>query len=133
MGIFVVFLLRSAHLQYEVITYCNLLKHTLLIVQDCIQVVNGGVPETTELLKERFDHIFYTGNTSVGKIVYEAAAKHLTPVTLELGGKRSEFFKEVNVNCSWFYCCEPRKQSHTNCELISTGRHNVLLLLFRIC
>ncbi|XP_041521058.1 aldehyde dehydrogenase family 3 member A2 isoform X1 [Microtus oregoni] len=55
--------------------------------QDLYAVVNGGVAETTELLKQRFDHILYTGNTAVGKIVMEAAAKHLTPVTLELGGK----------------------------------------------
>jgi aldehyde dehydrogenase (NAD+) len=52
-----------------------------------VQVVTGGVPETTALLGERFDHIFYTGNGSVGKIVMRAAAEHLTPVTLELGGK----------------------------------------------
>jgi len=52
-----------------------------------IKVVEGGVPETTELLKERFDYIFYTGGAAVGKIIYQAAAKHLTPVTLELGGK----------------------------------------------
>jgi len=45
------------------------------------------VPETTALLAERFDHIFYTGNGTVGRIVMTAAAKHLTPVTLELGGK----------------------------------------------
>ncbi|KAI9499572.1 Aldehyde/histidinol dehydrogenase [Zychaea mexicana] len=50
-------------------------------------VVNGGVPETTALLEQRFGHIFYTGNGAVGKIVMTAAAKHLTPVTLELGGK----------------------------------------------
>uniref|UniRef100_A0A4X1T085 Aldehyde dehydrogenase n=1 Tax=Sus scrofa TaxID=9823 RepID=A0A4X1T085_PIG len=43
--------------------------------------------ETTKLLEQRFDHILYTGSTAVGKIVMEAAAKHLTPVTLELGGK----------------------------------------------
>ncbi|XP_012581923.1 PREDICTED: fatty aldehyde dehydrogenase isoform X2 [Condylura cristata] len=55
--------------------------------QDLYVVINGGVEETTELLKQRFDHILYTGNTNVGKIVMEAAAKHLTPVTLELGGK----------------------------------------------
>ena len=52
-----------------------------------VQVVEGGVPETTALLRERWDHIFYTGNGTVGRIVMEAAAKHLTPVTLELGGK----------------------------------------------
>jgi aldehyde dehydrogenase (NAD+) len=52
-----------------------------------VSVVTGGVPETTALLAERFDHIFYTGNGTVGRIVMAAAAKHLTPVTLELGGK----------------------------------------------
>lgn len=52
-----------------------------------VQIVTGGVPETTALLEERFDHIFYTGNGTVGRIVMRAAAEHLTPVTLELGGK----------------------------------------------
>ena len=52
-----------------------------------VQVVTGGVPETTQLLAERFDHIFYTGNGTVGRIVARAAAEHLTPVILELGGK----------------------------------------------
>ena len=52
-----------------------------------VQVVNGAVEETTALLAERWDHIFYTGNGTVGKIVMRAAAEHLTPVTLELGGK----------------------------------------------
>ncbi|KAG0299226.1 Aldehyde dehydrogenase, dimeric NADP-preferring [Dissophora globulifera] len=59
-----------------------------------VQVVNGGPEETTVLLKERFDHIFYTGSTPVGKIVMEAASKHLTPVTLELGGKCPAFITE---------------------------------------
>ncbi|MGO4597825.1 aldehyde dehydrogenase family protein [Terrabacter sp. 2RAF25] len=54
---------------------------------DAVHVVEGAVPETTALLAERFDHIFYTGNGAVGRIVMEAAAVHLTPVTLELGGK----------------------------------------------
>lgn len=52
-----------------------------------VALVNGGVSETTELLKLRFDYIFYTGNTAVGKIVAAAAAKYMTPVTLECGGK----------------------------------------------
>jgi aldehyde dehydrogenase (NAD+) len=52
-----------------------------------LKVVEGGVEETTELLKYHFDKIFFTGSTRVGQIVYQAAAKHLTPVTLELGGK----------------------------------------------
>ena len=55
--------------------------------QDAVAVVAGGVEETTELLEERFDHILYTGNERVGRIVMSAAVKHLTPVTLELGGK----------------------------------------------
>lgn len=54
---------------------------------ECYQVVTGGVVETTELLKQRFDKIFYTGSLTVGKIINEAANKYLTPVTLELGGK----------------------------------------------
>jgi aldehyde dehydrogenase (NAD+) len=54
---------------------------------DAVAVVEGGVPETTALLDERWDHIFYTGNGRVGRLVMAAAAKHLTPVTLELGGK----------------------------------------------
>ena len=52
-----------------------------------VQVVEGGVQETTPLLREKWDHILYTGNGTVGRIVMEAASKHLTPVTLELGGK----------------------------------------------
>ncbi|MGQ3890805.1 aldehyde dehydrogenase family protein [Legionella sp. CNM-4043-24] len=52
-----------------------------------IRVIDGGVPETTALLAERFDHIFYTGNGRVGRLIMSAAARHLTPVTLELGGK----------------------------------------------
>lgn len=50
-------------------------------------MVTGGVEETTELLKLKFDYIFYTGSTRVGKIVHNAANRHLTPTTLELGGK----------------------------------------------
>lgn len=52
-----------------------------------VAVVEGAVPESTALLRERWDYIFFTGSTHVGRIVYQAAAKHLTPVTLELGGK----------------------------------------------
>src|SRR5437667_11893592 len=50
-------------------------------------VVLGGVPETTALLRQQWDHIFFTGGTTVAKIVMTAAAKQLTPVVLELGGK----------------------------------------------
>lgn len=54
---------------------------------EAVAVVEGGVEVTTELLEQRWDHILFTGSTRVGRIVMEAAAKHLTPVTLELGGK----------------------------------------------
>ncbi len=50
-------------------------------------VVEGDVEVATELLEQKWDHIFFTGSTNVGKIVMQAAANHLTPVTLELGGK----------------------------------------------
>lgn len=59
-----------------------------------LYVVKGGVEETTEILKLRFDKIFFTGSPKVGKIVYKAAAEHLTPVTLELGGKSPAFITE---------------------------------------
>lgn len=52
-----------------------------------VKVVEGGVDETTELLKIKFDHIFFTGSASVAKIIMQAAAVHLTPITLELGEK----------------------------------------------
>ncbi|TFK38204.1 aldehyde dehydrogenase [Crucibulum laeve] len=54
---------------------------------DLVRVVNGAIPETTHLLDLPWDHILYTGSGRVGKIVATAAAKHLTPVSLELGGK----------------------------------------------
>jgi len=52
-----------------------------------VAVVEGGVEDTTDLLAQRWDHIFYTGNGRVGRIVAAAAVENLTPVTLELGGK----------------------------------------------
>ncbi|MDJ1091865.1 aldehyde dehydrogenase [Macrococcus caseolyticus] len=54
---------------------------------DYVKVVQGEKEVTSQLLDERFDYIFFTGSTKVGQIVYEKASKHLTPVTLELGGK----------------------------------------------
>ncbi|KAK9883428.1 hypothetical protein WA026_001602 [Henosepilachna vigintioctopunctata] len=67
----------------------SLLSKTLTKYLDpeTFYVVEGGIEETTELLKEKFDYIFFTGSTTVGKIVHQAAAKNLTPTTLELGGK----------------------------------------------
>ncbi|XP_004502485.1 aldehyde dehydrogenase family 3 member H1-like [Cicer arietinum] len=62
-----------------------------------IRVVEGAVDETTALLQQKWDKIFYTGNGKVGRIVMAAAAKHLTPVVLELGGK-SPTVVDSNVN-----------------------------------
>jgi len=66
----------------------------------CFPVVCGGIPESQELLQQRFDYIFYTGSTAVGKIVREASNKHLTPVTLELGGK-SPVYLDNTVNMDY--------------------------------
>lgn len=60
-----------------------------------ISVVQGAVPETTALLEQRFDKIFFTGSPKVGSIVMEKAAKHLTPVVLELGGKSPAVIDET--------------------------------------
>ncbi|PKU70852.1 aldehyde dehydrogenase family 3 member H1-like [Dendrobium catenatum] len=57
------------------------------IDNSCIKVVEGTVPETTALLEHKWDKILYTGNAKVGRIIMAAAAKHLTPIVLELGGK----------------------------------------------
>uniref|UniRef100_A0A8C9V3Q0 Aldehyde dehydrogenase n=1 Tax=Scleropages formosus TaxID=113540 RepID=A0A8C9V3Q0_SCLFO len=78
-----------------VIKPSELSSHTAKVMEDLslyldkemYHVVTGGVTESQELLKQRFDHIFYTGNSMVGKLVMQAASCHLTPVTLELGGK----------------------------------------------
>ncbi len=69
--------------------------HVCAVLQEMLQcfpsgyitVVEGEKDETQALLQERFDYIFFTGSVSVGKYIMEQAAKHLTPVTLELGGK----------------------------------------------
>ncbi|XP_023566445.1 aldehyde dehydrogenase family 3 member B3 isoform X2 [Octodon degus] len=64
--------------------------------QSCFAVVPGGPEESQKMLQHKFDHIFFTGSARVGKIVMAAAAKHLTPVTLELGGKNPCY---VDDNC----------------------------------
>jgi len=64
---------------------------------EVVKVIEGGVPETTTLLELPFDHIFFTGSPAVGKIVMSAAAKNLTSVTLELGGK-SPMIVDVDAN-----------------------------------
>ncbi len=74
------------------------------IIRQCfgenyVMVIEGGTEINQQLLKERFDYIFFTGSVSVGKIVMEAAAKNLTPVTLELGGKSPSIVdREVNID-----------------------------------
>ncbi|WP_229807436.1 aldehyde dehydrogenase family protein [Actinoplanes lobatus] len=72
--------------------------------QRAITLVEGGVEETTELLTSRWDHIFYTGNGTVGRIVMAAAARHLTLVTLELGGKSPVYVDEsadIDTAAKW--------------------------------
>lgn len=59
-----------------------------------LQVVEGAIPETTALLNQRWDKIFFTGSPQVGRIVNQAAAPHLTNVTLELGGKNPVIIAE---------------------------------------
>ncbi|AIF65922.1 aldehyde dehydrogenase (NAD+) [Terribacillus saccharophilus] len=67
--------------------------------EEYLSVVEGEVETSTALLKEDFDYIFFTGSTGVGKIVAEAAAKHLTPMTLELGGKSPTIVhKDANLD-----------------------------------
>lgn len=67
--------------------------------ENILQVIEGGIEETTLLLKEKFDKIFYTGSSEVGKIIMRAAADHLCPVVLELGGKSPVFIlRDANIN-----------------------------------
>ncbi|MGW7161448.1 aldehyde dehydrogenase [Paenibacillus taichungensis] len=68
-----------SHLTYDLI-------HEIF-PSEYMAVMEGEVETSTALLKEKFDYIFFTGSTGVGRIVMKAAAEHLTPVTLELGGK----------------------------------------------
>lgn len=85
----------------------ELSPHTSLLLEeminnnfepDYIKVINGGAKESEGLLKEQFDMIFFTGSPRVGKIVMKAAAEHLTPVVLELGGKSPCIVdKDVNI------------------------------------
>lgn len=64
---------------------------------DYVKAIEGGIKTSQELLAEKFDYIFFTGSPSIGKIVMEAAAKKLIPVTLELGGK-SPCIVETEIN-----------------------------------
>ncbi len=76
------------------------------IIQQCfddfyIAVVEGDKETSEQLLEEKWDRIFFTGSTAVGKIVMAAAAKHLTPVTLELGGKSPCIVDtDIDIDCT---------------------------------
>jgi acyl-CoA reductase-like NAD-dependent aldehyde dehydrogenase len=74
--------------------FCSVLTKIIESVfpKEAVKVVNGGIPESQYLLNEcKFDKIFFTGSTNVGKIVYKSASNNLTPVVLELGGKSPVF------------------------------------------
>jgi acyl-CoA reductase-like NAD-dependent aldehyde dehydrogenase len=92
---------------------------------DAVQVVQGAIPETTALLNQKFDHIFYTGNGTVGKIIMTSAAKNLTPVTLELGGKSPSYIHgdmdPLTVAKRILWC------KHMNCGQICTANDYVLV------
>ncbi len=79
-------------------------SHTAAIISEIViavfepghvAVVEGGVEVSQRLLAQKWDYIFFTGSTRVGQIVYESAARHLTPVTLELGGKNPTIVDET--------------------------------------
>lgn len=77
---------------------------------DVLAVVEGGVEETQELLRQPIDKIFFTGSTRVGKIIMKAAAEQLIPVTLELGGKspaivHSDANIEISTKRIWWGKC----------------------------
>ncbi|XP_061755209.1 aldehyde dehydrogenase family 3 member A2b isoform X2 [Nerophis ophidion] len=85
----------------------------LYLDKELYPVVTGGVSETQELLNQKFDHIFYTGSSAVGKVIMAAAAKHLTPVTLELGGKSPCFIdKRCDISIA---CRRVAWGKYTNC------------------
>ena len=72
-----------------------------------IKVIEGAVNETSALLEQKWDKIFYTGSGRVGRIVMAAAAKHLTPVILELGGKCPAVVdSDVNLQVQFFVICK---------------------------
>jgi len=93
-----------------------------------LYVYEGGITETTALLEQKVDHIFFTGSTFVGKIVYQAAAKNLTPVSLELGGKSPAIISE-SANLKIIELCKQEikkadyKFENHNFSQIITNKH----------
>ncbi|UYV65204.1 ALDH3A2 [Cordylochernes scorpioides] len=63
-------------------------------IQECFHIIQGGPTEMEEILSHRFDHIFFTGSFNIGRIIHSAANLHLTPTTLELGGKSPLYFDD---------------------------------------
>ena len=78
---------RTSHILAELIA--------AVFPPEYVTVVEGGRAENSALLEEKFDYIFFTGSVSVGKLVMEKAARHLTPVSLELGGKSPVLIDET--------------------------------------
>jgi Aldehyde dehydrogenase family len=91
---------------------------------EAFRFVQGAVTETTELLKQQFDHICYTGNGMVATHVMAAASKHLTPVTLELGGKSPVIVdKDANLQlaASRIVVVSPRLKSRPRGLLVANS------------
>lgn len=88
----------SEHAPHTAKVISDLIRSTFS--PDYIAVVEGDTTVSQALLAEKFDHIFFTGGTAIGRIVMQAAAKHLTPVTLELGGK-SPCIVDVDVRLDY--------------------------------
>lgn len=70
---------------------------TSIFDEEYVKVMNGGVEVTKDLLEQKFDYIFFTGSTNVGRIIMEKASKYLTPISLELGGK-SPVIVDIDAN-----------------------------------
>lgn len=70
---------------------------------DCYKIILGDAEDTQQLLKEKFDYIFFTGSDKIGRCVHQSAAQHLTPTTLELGGKSPLYIDESvpNMSMAW--------------------------------
>ena len=70
---------------------------------DCYKIILGDAEDTKQLLKEKFDYIFFTGSNKVGRFVHQSAAQHLTPATLELGGKSPLYVDDSlpNMEMAW--------------------------------
>ena len=91
--------------------------------EEYVAVVTGGRAENTCLLNEPFDYIFFTGSQAVGKEVMAHAARHLTPVTLELGGKKPLYHRENRRSSSRSKAYRIRKISELRTDLRGTGLH----------